>query len=309
MEEKSFKLPQFMNNKLILPYLLNIFFPLVILISGCQTSPPGINLETKAESAEKLSPEYANLTLQPYSDYVIVSVGFDGKNRSPKFSSSYYGKPFLVTNLIFYHKFQDTYHSLLQKSAIITQFKYLLPPKSVNQLQGNTNNQFAEQKLQDLELIPEYLFYKIIDQDTNEDGELNSRDAILGYISDLNGKNLQLITPESTQIESWEFFPEQELVLLKIKQNSYQDPKLFFDEHDQVLGYFYNLNTKESKLITPTNIQLLAWQVDKPNDLIFLKIKKDSNGDGKFTSEDQNNFLKIKISDLSQQKEMFSESK
>ena len=202
-----------------------------LLITSCQTNPQGINLKPEEETSQKPQLKYSSLVLQKYSDYLIIPVGFDTKDRARKFSSSsYYENPFLITNLIFYHKFNDATHLLLNQTAIINQFEYLLPPGFPNQLKPLPSGQPQPNVPGTEQLEPEYLFYKIIPQDTNEDGTLNGNDAILGYLSDLSGKNLQQITPEKTQLQNWEYLPQQQLILLKIKRDSHKDEKSIFEK-------------------------------------------------------------------------------
>ena len=279
-----------------------------LLITSCQTNPQGINLKPEEETSQKPQLKYSSLVLQKYSDYLIIPVGFDTKDRARKFSSSsYYENPFLITNLIFYHKFNDATHLLLNQTAIINQFEYLLPPGFPNQLKPLPSGQPQPNVPGTEQLEPEYLFYKIIPQDTNEDGTLNGNDAILGYLSDLSGKNLQQITPEKTQLQNWEYLPQQQLILLKIKRDSHKDEKFIFEKHDEILGYFYDLKTQKLQAISPENSQLLEWKLDKANDLIFLKIRKESNGDGKFSEQDEVNLLKLQISNPIPHKEMINE--
>ena len=83
--------------------------------------------------------------------------------------------------------------------------------------------------------------------------------------------------------------------------------KVFLKSKGVTLGYFYDLKTQKLQAISPENSQLLEWKLDQANDLIFLKIRKESDGDGKFSEQDEVNFLKLQISNPIPHKEMINE--
>jgi len=48
-----------------------------------------------------------------------------------------------------------------------------------------------------------YLLYRVIREDYNKDGEINWRDEIILYVSDLSGSNFKPITPEKCKVIDW----------------------------------------------------------------------------------------------------------
>lgn len=53
----------------------------------------------------------------------------------------------------------------------------------------------------------QFLLYKILDSDTNEDGKLNSNDHKALYISGINGSDLRKISPAGQLLQDYEVLP------------------------------------------------------------------------------------------------------
>ncbi|BAT56399.1 hypothetical protein NOS3756_54040 [Nostoc sp. NIES-3756] len=166
----------------------------------------------KAVGQEQTQPEisYGNLIIKEQSDYLMIPVNATEKNQEKKGSldlSRYDKRDYvLLYNLIFYHKQTGENHVLLDKRAIINSFDLL------------------EAKNTDKPIIRAW-FYQIIDQDTNKDKNLNQEDAVIGYMSDLSGKNLKQVTPNNTRIINWVVLPSQNIILIKILKDSNNDNK------------------------------------------------------------------------------------
>lgn len=212
---------------------------LAILSSSCQA-----NVFRKAEQAktssiaeEKLQPNivYGDLILKEQSDYLMIPVNI--KNDYPISrkisldSSAYSDKEIELYNIIFSHKKNGETHLLLNKKAIITTFDFLDKKEA-----GKPSTRFW--------------LYRIIENDTNKDNKLNSQDAIIGYISDSSGKNLQQITPNNTQLISWTIVQSVGAIYLKILEDSDNDKK--FTEKDKINFIKVNLNKPAiaAKIIT-----------------------------------------------------------
>jgi hypothetical protein len=199
-----------------------------ILSSSCQA-----NVFRKAEQAktssiteEKSQPNivYGDLILKEQSDYVMIPVRIKDNNqnrRSYLDSSAYSDKEIQFFNIIFFHKRNGETNLLLKKKAIITAFDFL------------------EKKEQE-KPSTRFWLYKIIENDTNKDNKLNTQDAIIGYISDSSGKNLQQITPNNTQLVNWTIIQSVGAILLKVIEDSDNDKK--FTERDKINFLKVNLN-------------------------------------------------------------------
>jgi hypothetical protein len=197
----------------------NIFwknFVLAIFLAGVSLSCENKVTERvesgKAVGQEQTQPQvsYGDLIIKEQSDYLMIPVNASEKNQDKKGSldlSRYDKRDYaLIYNLIFYHKQSGESHVLLDKKAIIRSFD-LLEAKTTDKP------------------ITRVWFYQIIDQDTNQDKTLNQEDAVIGYISDLSGKNLQQVTPKNTRIINWVVLPSQKAMFIKIVKDSDNDNK------------------------------------------------------------------------------------
>ncbi len=162
----------------------------------------------KPKSESNIS--YGNLIIKEQSDYLMIPVNlpdqYQEKESNLSVSRSYERNNQFLYNIIFYRKQDGEAHLLLNKKAIINSFDLL------------------EVKAADKPITRVWL-YRILDQDTNADKKINTQDAIVGYISNLSGKNLQQITPNNTQIINWVVVPSQNAIFLKIIKDSNNDKK------------------------------------------------------------------------------------
>jgi len=85
-----------------------------------------------------------------------------------------------------------------------------------------------------------FWLYRIIENDTNKDNKLNSQDAIIVYISDSSGKNLQQITPNNAQLISRTIVQSVGAIFLKNIEDSDNDKKI--TERDKINFIKVNLN-------------------------------------------------------------------
>jgi hypothetical protein len=251
---------------------------------GCNSREAGISVTPNARvSPPQLS--YGSLIIPDKSDRVIIPVGIlADANRS--ITSEMYRDSLVLTNLIFYDKIKNTSELLLDRKAIISQFEIL-----------GTQNQRDSQVPSEAITVPDnpqFSIYKIIEKDTNGDGELNNNDASIGYLSSLKGKELRAITPENSQLINWSFYSQNKLIFLEIQKDANSDNK-FADDRDSKMLYFYDLEQKKLRPITPENNRLQEWQFEESSNLVFAKIQKDSDRDGAFTDKDDITFLKIDL--------------
>ncbi|PHJ57975.1 hypothetical protein VF14_28470 [Nostoc linckia z18] len=158
---------------------------------------------------------YGNLIIKEQSDYLMIPVNFTDQDRNQDNNLSVsrsYGKSSSLYNIVFYRKQDGEAHLLLNKKALINSFDFL---------EVKTTNQ----------AVTRIWLYKIIDQDTNGDKKINIDDAIVGYISDLSGKNIQQITPNNTQVLNWVVVPSQNAIFIKILKDSNNDKKFSAEDN------------------------------------------------------------------------------
>lgn len=201
-------------------FLKNIVLP--IFVAGLSLSCEA-QVNKRIESAQAVGQEqkqpqisYGDLIIKEQSDYLMIPVNATEPNqkKGDSLDFSRYDKRDnkSVYNLIFYRKQDGESHLLLNKKAIINSFD-LLEPKTA------------------LKPPTRVWLYQIIDQDTNKDKVFNREDAVIGYMSDLSGKNLQQVTPNNTRIINWVVLPSQNAIFIKIIKDSNNDNK--FTQADQ----------------------------------------------------------------------------
>ncbi len=171
--------------------------------------------QATAQQTPQPSIIYGDLIIKKESDYLMIPVSiFPDANQGEKdgenlFSGSYsrsYKDRKSIYNLIFYSKKDASTNALLDKKAIIKSFD-LIEKKAIGQL------------------VKRFWLYRIIEKDTNEDKKLDYRDATIGYFSDLSGRNLQQITPDNTQLNSWKVVQSTGAIFLEITKDTDNDKK------------------------------------------------------------------------------------
>ncbi|BAZ49011.1 hypothetical protein NIES4103_16220 [Nostoc sp. NIES-4103] len=202
-----------------------------IIIAGlclsCESPTLRKTEQVKATENQNTEPnvDYGELIIKEKSDYLMIPVYVTDHNQNQEdklnFSRSYEKANKPLYNIIFYHKQDGISHLLLNKKAIINSFDLL---------ETKTSNKPPTR----------FWLYKIIDQDTNQDKKLNSEDAVIGYLSDLSGKNLQQITPNNSQIINWVVVASQNAIFIKIIKDSNNDQK--FTEKDKTNFIRVNLD-------------------------------------------------------------------
>ena len=94
----------------------------------------------------------------------------------------------------------------------------------------------------------QFLVYTIRDADTNKDGKLNSNDVETLYISAINGKNLQKLTPNLAQIVDWKIVTPLNRLYFKSISDTNKNGE--FDKKDNVNYQYINLEDDGLKVIT-----------------------------------------------------------
>jgi hypothetical protein len=126
-------------------------------------------------------------------------------------SSSYKETSEAYWNIIFYNTVTDTSHLLDTAKQFITSI-------SIN------NREAYGAK------AAKYNFYEIRRNDFNANGKLDYGDPRYLYCSDLDGRNLRLLSPVNADITSWEFPKKSGFMILKIRYDQNRDRR--FDGRD-----------------------------------------------------------------------------
>lgn len=212
------------------------------LCLSCEPATTRNKEQVKAAENQKTEPnvDYGELIIKEQSDYLMIPVYVTDYSQKKQGNlnrfKSYERDKKSLHNIIFYHKQDGVNNLLLNKKAIINSFD-LLETKTANKPPTR------------------FWLYRIIDQDTNQDKKLNSEDAIIGYFSDLSGKNLQQITPNNSQIINWVVVASQNALFLKIIKDSNNDKK--FTEKDKT--NFIRVNLDQSGMGT----EIISDQIEQ----------------------------------------------
>lgn len=215
---------QFVKTVAILPWKRYAIASLVCALSLACTGTVNrqSTLTTANASDTELNISYGDLIFPQQSDYLIIPVGFygDEKNSKSLFSDVYRDSAYermsqmTIYNLIFHNRRTGESHLLLSENRLISSFQLINEENSEGQAIKN-----------------QFIFIEVIPDDTNQDGIRDRQDAVIGYIADASGKNLTQVTPDNTQLVSWQMDKPLGVLLLKVVQDSNNDRK-FTGEDD-----------------------------------------------------------------------------
>lgn len=205
-------------------------------------------------ATEKSAPKlvYGDIIIKERSDYIIIPVlaandpnSYRDSYRDSYFRASSYGKDKnYFHNLIFYNQKNGKLHLLLNKPAIISDFDFIE----------------IKQKDKPIKVL---MLIRIIENDTNGDKVLDNQDAVIGYLADLSGKNLQQITPNNTQLISWTVDKRNNTLFLRIVKDSDQDKKFTDRDHNNFLKV--NLNQPD------IGTEIISEKIEKDINSLILK--------------------------------------
>ena len=113
--------------------------------------------------------------------------------------------------------------------------------------------------------------------------------------ANLGNQNGQTNQPKQNRSNKVSSKPQNQLLLFHIiDSDTNADGKL--DRSDAIVGYLSDLGGKSLQAITPPDTQLVSWVFDKKSGGLFVTIRKDSDGDGKFTEKDNIDFVRVNVS-------------
>lgn len=201
--------------KSILKIVASIILATLSISCNARVNRNGQQSQVNAQQTPEPSIVYGDLIINEKSDYLMIPVSIfpdinQRENKGGGLLSSSYSRSYRdrnnVYNLIFYSKKDASTNALLDKKAIIKSFD-LIEKKTIGQS------------------IKRFWLYRIIEKDSNEDDKLNYQDATIGYLSDLSGRNLQKITPDNTQLNSWKIVQSTGAIFLEITKDTDNDKK------------------------------------------------------------------------------------
>lgn len=137
-------------------------------------------------------------------------------------------------NVLFFKEDRSEVYSLLDRNAYIEDISY----------PGEQKYRYYDYSEEDERRIQPYIIYKIALSDDNNDNRINSEDKMSYYITDLHGKNLERITPDTLMIDNFWFTKDYKEIYFE----SFNDVKIseelpyLLKERDL---YYYNINQKK----------------------------------------------------------------
>ncbi|MCH4824570.1 hypothetical protein ML462_15460 [Gramella lutea] len=133
--------------------------------------------------------------------------------------------PGSIFNLKFQKRESDSITSLTDQIILITSVKFL-------------REIFNQNKKQ-------YLIYTVYDDDTNGDQKINSQDLSTLYLSKINGKAFEKITPENQEIIDYNIIKLQNRLYFRTIEDIDKDGK--FDNEDKIHHFYIDFDNEELK--------------------------------------------------------------
>ncbi len=216
---------QFVKAVAILPWRRCAIASLLCALSLACTGTVNRQSTLTTASASDTEPNisYGDLIFPQQSDYLMIPVGFYKDEKSSKslfskdvYRDSAYDRMSLMTiyNLIFHNRRTGESHLLLSENTLISSFHLI-----------NEENEAGEP------IKNQFVFIEVIPEDTNQDGNRDRQDAVIGYVANASGKNLQQVTPDNTNLVFWQIDKPLGFLLLKVVQDSNSD-RQFTGEDD-----------------------------------------------------------------------------
>lgn len=125
-----------------------------------------------------------------------------GLSTSSRSTSNYDSARGPVFNLLFYH--------------LPTGRTHLLFPS------GDYRIEQVEANVHPVRQWP-YIFYQVIPNDRDQNGELTAADGRVLFVSDKAGENLHQLTPDSARLERWQLVPGTTMLLAELRYDSDHD--------------------------------------------------------------------------------------
>ncbi|MEL6496252.1 MAG: hypothetical protein AAFQ41_14185 [Cyanobacteria bacterium J06623_7] len=260
----------------------------------------------ESNSPVKTQLEYDDVVTIKDSEYVVIPVGYrvradkriiysdaDQVYRASK--SDIWQGTLAAVNLVFHGHQSDRTHLLLDRNAFVAEFDYLANSQPINSKIDRTTTVSSCQPPKGTPLDHRFtrlMLYQIVKQDTDQDGVLDFGDANQGYISDLSGQNLQVITPDLTKLKGWHCDYQREKLLLFVQEST---KKTSSKEIDPLVLYTYSLNGNKLKRITPPQSHLENWQIELKDGSMYLFSRLDANGDRQYNAADETRVIKYSL--------------
>lgn len=250
-------------------YLITVFALLFATLIGCSSDdntrievPPPVKT-TDAGQPQNLSLIFNDPVVIDSTNYVMyplaISNSSSGDDGSFKVYSGGTGSN-VYWNIVFYDVSAKTYHLLDNKRKMV-----------ITGYSPFSSSSYADNGVMNIDIKDDHIFYSVIIDDYNKDGNLDLKDPAYLFISDKEGNNFKQISPNNARVLSWNVIKSTGKVLIHIATDTNNDKK--FDNNDNTAPYVYDLKNGSiaqpvlNKKFMDTAARLFTeqWQVKKQN--------------------------------------------
>jgi hypothetical protein len=154
--------------------------------------------------------------------------------REGKSKGSYKSRPSdnNYWNIVFYNTKSDSCYLLSDSKMLITGY----------------HNKYSNLSMVDIDQTANQIFYTIITDDYNKDGELTEEDPAYLFATDKAGKHWQQLSPSGYHLTDWQYVKAANKILMTVRKDS--DGNKYFDSEDEKTVFGYVLG----KSAAPTEI-------------------------------------------------------
>jgi hypothetical protein len=213
---------------------------------------------TDSGQPQGLSLNFKNPVIIDSTGYVMYPLAINKATSRADYSKLISGSAGrqVFWNIVFYDMIAKTYHLIDDKrKMVITSYS----PYDVSS--------YTNEGVMNINKKDDHIFYSVIVDDYNKDGNLDLEDPTYLFISDKKGNNFKQISPNNVNVSNWTVVKSSGKVLINIVSDNNTDKK--FDEDDDSAPYIYDLKAGGiaqpilSKDFTDATIKLFEkhWQI------------------------------------------------
>jgi hypothetical protein len=242
--------------------VLTLFF---VALAGCERidnkkieiSPSGKTADNG--QSQSLTLNFNNPVIIDSTDYVMYPLPINKETKGGYSIISNSNGSQVYWNIVFYDMVAKTYHLLDKRKMVITGYSTHNGSAYVNDGSGNVDKN------------NDHIFYSVIADDCNKDGNLDLEDPAYLFISDKKGNNFAQISPKGMHVFNWSVIKQTNKILINIAGDTNNDKK--FDNEDNTTPYIYDLKTDgiaqpvldKNFIDTASKLFTKHWQVKKQN--------------------------------------------